>query len=422
MGRYLVYRVVADGGMGRVYEALDKALNRHVAVKILHPDVARDDVSMQRFKREYEVSKALPHEHIIEVVDFQATDDGSFALVLEFLVGEELRATLKREKVISPARAIRMLSQVAMGLDLAHSRKLIHRDLKPDNIFLCQTVSGDLSKVLDFGSVKDKNQTAKQLTVMGTTIGSPYYMAPEQAQALETLDQRADVWSLAAIFYEVVAGVVPFKGVNGPSILLEILTKEPLPISEAARGRVYPVPASLDRVLERALTKLASLRTNSAGEFADEVGAAYGLGGDHREWALIDEAQLGAIIENNLARGFGARAEPQDPVAGFFGATNPLGEGSGFDFSAMDAAFADANHEPQRAGASVHFSSSSELGRSNGSPRLLQNSERVPSSAAGPLSSFFGELKGPHSVMVAGVLVAVIFLVCGVVLGLVFLL
>jgi len=191
--RYQVRRVVADGGMGRVYEALDMQARRNVALKVLHPDVSRDEIAVQRFKREFEVSKMLPHDHIVEVLDFQPTTDGSFVLVMEFLYGEELRSTLKREGVISPGRMVRLLSQVAIGLDEAHARKFVHRDLKPDNLFLCQTSDGDIAKLLDFGSAKDKGESAKKLTVLGTTIGSPFYMAPEQAQGLDTLDQRADV-------------------------------------------------------------------------------------------------------------------------------------------------------------------------------------------------------------------------------------
>ena len=234
--RYQVRRVVADGGMGRVYEALDMQARRNVALKVLHPDVSRDQIAVERFKREFEVSKMLPHDYIVEVLDFQPTPDESFVLAMEFLYGEELRATLKREQVISPARMLRMLSQVAIGLDEAHARKFVHRDLKPDNLFLCQTHEGDIAKLLDFGSAKDKGESAKKLTVLGTTIGSPFYMAPEQAQGLETLDHRADVWALAAIIYECVVGRVPFIGNNGPSILLQILTKEPAPPSEAAQG------------------------------------------------------------------------------------------------------------------------------------------------------------------------------------------
>src|SRR6188768_2983561 len=113
--RYQVRRVVADGGMGRVYEALDMQERRNVALKILHADVARDEVSVERFKREFQVSSTLPHQHIVEVLGFQPTHDGTYALVMEFLYGEELRSTLKREGVISPARVVRLLAQTALA-------------------------------------------------------------------------------------------------------------------------------------------------------------------------------------------------------------------------------------------------------------------------------------------------------------------
>ena len=118
--------------------------------------------------------------------------------------------------MIAPARLVRMLAQAAFALDAAHAMKLVHRDLKPDNLFLCQTREGDIVKVLDFGSVKDKGESAKKLTVLGTTIGSPFYMAPEQAQGLDTLDHRADVWALAAIAYECLTAHVPFSGKQRP--------------------------------------------------------------------------------------------------------------------------------------------------------------------------------------------------------------
>jgi serine/threonine-protein kinase len=324
--RYQVRRVVADGGMGRVYEALDMSERRNVALKILHPNVATDPVALERFKREFEVSKQLPHEHIVDVLDFQPTHDGSYALVMEFLYGEELRATLKRESVLPPERVVRMVSQVAIGLDGAHSRKLVHRDLKPDNIFLCQTREGDIVKLLDFGSVKDKGETAKKLTVMGTTIGSPFYMAPEQAQGLETLDHRADVWALAAIAYECVTGQVPFKGNNGPSILLEILTKEPAPPSQAGAGQKYPVPPTLDHVMTHALKKAAATRIGSVGALADALGAAYGLTGSHLEWAHTTQAELGAAIQARLPEMMQAKpAAPTDGVSdSFFGESAAL--------------------------------------------------------------------------------------------------
>src|SRR5262249_55389884 len=159
--------------MGRVYQALDLEKNRSVALKILHPDVATDEVAVERFKREFELSSQLRHEHIVAVLAFAKTEDESFALVMEYLEGEELRMLLKREKTLTPERVVRMMSQVALGLEAAHARKIVHRDLKPDNIFLCGTREGDDVKILDFGSVRDNSEGAKKLTVMGTTIGSP---------------------------------------------------------------------------------------------------------------------------------------------------------------------------------------------------------------------------------------------------------
>jgi serine/threonine-protein kinase len=337
--RYQVRRVVADGGMGRVYEALDMQARRNVALKVLHQEVSKDQIAVERFKREFEVSKLLPHDYIVEVLDFLPTPDQSFVLVMEFLYGEELRATLKREQVISPARMLRMLSQVAIGLDQAHARKFVHRDLKPDNLFLCQTPEGDIAKLLDFGSAKDKGETAKKLTVLGTTIGSPFYMAPEQAQGLDTLDHRADVWALAAIIYECVVGRVPFIGNNGPSILLQILTKEPVPPSEAGKGQKFPVPPTLDRVMTHAFKKTAGQRIASVGALSDAVGAAYGLTGTHVEWAKTAEAELSARVSAAMPKLLATVNAPrvENVADSFFGESDSL-EGMGDPFAAAAAA------------------------------------------------------------------------------------
>ncbi len=293
-GRYQIWRRVADGGMGRVYQALDTREDRGVALKILHSDVAQDSVQVERFKREFACSAALPHDHIVDVLAFERTEDGSFALVMEYLEGEELRTLLKREKVIRPERLIRMMAQSAIGLQAAHDRKVVHRDLKPDNIFLCGARDGDQTKILDFGSVRDNSIGAKKLTVMGTTIGSPFYMSPEQAQALPDLDHRADVWSMAAIAYECLTGVLPFSATSGPAILLAILSNDPTPPSEA--GKAHGVPPTLDPVIEESLAKSAAIRTPSMGALVDRIGHAYGLEGSHVDWARTPQDELGARI------------------------------------------------------------------------------------------------------------------------------
>lgn len=354
-GRYRVYRIVADGGMGRVYQALDLAQPRTVALKILHPEVATDKVALARFRREFELSTALGHDHIVEVLAFEQTEDQSYALVEEYLEGEELRTLLKRDKTIPPSRVVRMISQMAMGLESPHERKIVHRDLKPDNIFLCGTREGDEVKILDFGSVRDNSEGAKKLTVMGTTIGSPFYMAPEQAQGLLTLDQRADVWSVAAIAYEALTGTVPFRGSTGPSILLAILTTEPTPPSEV--GAEHGVPATLDPVMEAALVKNPGIRLPTVGALADRLGAAYGLSGDHRLWARTPQDQLAAQIREGLPRALAAYAAS--------GEASP-------NLAAMDQAFGAARPASDQArGADGTFSEDLVMGVPSGLPRWL---------------------------------------------------
>jgi serine/threonine-protein kinase len=344
-GRYEIRRVVADGGMGRVYEGIDKQTDTRIAVKILHDDVAKDDVSLERFKREYEISALLPHEHIVKVLDFQRESlSSTWLLVMEFLDGEELRYVLKREKVLPPERLIRMLSQVAIGLDEAHGRSFIHRDLKPDNVFLCGTREGDIVKLLDFGSVKDQSGNRKKLTVLGTTIGSPYYMSPEQAQGLDSIDARADVFALGAVTYECVTGEVPFTGNNGPSILLAIMTKDPVPPSTKAGAAKFPVPPALDDVLEEALAKNVAIRTRSVGVFADAVGHAYGLSGDHHAWASAPAQDLARQIDEAKSRVMVPKVAPLGVVADPFAsapipATLPMSNPSPAARQNLDQAF-----------------------------------------------------------------------------------
>ena len=207
-----------------------------------------------------------------------------------------------------------MLSQVALGLDKAHQIPIVHRDLKPDNLFLCGTREGDVTKILDFGSVKDKQKDAKKLTVLGTTIGSPYYMAPEQVPGHRHARRAADVFALAAIMYECVCGTVPFAGSNGPSILLAIMTKDPEPPSMKGAQQKWPPPAKLDDVIEEALAKNPNIRTKTVGDLADAVGRAYGLDGNHRDWAKTSQPELTQKIEN-APKGQAAGAVAADPFA-----------------------------------------------------------------------------------------------------------
>ena len=323
-GHYEIRRIVADGGMGRVYEARDANTDRRVAVKVLHPEVARDTVAVERFKREFEISKDLPHDHIVDVLDFQEPTPKQFVMAMEFLDGEELRTVLKREKTIDPARIVRMLSQVAIGLDEAHRRQFVHRDLKPDNIYLCGSRAGDVVKILDFGSVRiNKNRQMSKLTSMGTTIGSPYYMSPEQAQGAENLDHRADVFALGAIAYECLTGQVPFTGANGPAILLAILTKNPAPVSTRVSA-AWKLPSAVDDVIDDALAKKPETRTPTVGALADAFGKAFGLDGNHLDWALMPTLQIGEAMAAARAAGKVTEAVADPFASGAAGAIGAL--------------------------------------------------------------------------------------------------
>ncbi|UQA56139.1 serine/threonine-protein kinase [Polyangium aurulentum] len=322
-GRYQIWRAVAEGAMGRVYEALDRKQGRGVALKILHQEVAEDPVALARFKREFELNDKLSHEHVVEVHAFEHDAEDNYVLVMEYLEGEELRMRLDADKVLAPARVLRIVSQVALGLQPAHDQQIVHRDLKPDNVFLCASPEGDVVKLLDFGSVRDNSEGAKKLTALGTTIGSPYYMAPEQAQGLAALDHRADVWSVAAIAYEALTGKVPFEGASGPAILLNIITKPHRPPSEV--GKAHGVPRTLDAVMDDALAKDPAERIPTVGALVDQIGRAYGLEGTHVAWAKTTEEALAARIDGALPELLARLAEEG---------------GGGSDLGAMDAAFA----------------------------------------------------------------------------------
>jgi serine/threonine protein kinase len=413
--RYQVRRVVADGGMGRVYEALDKQEKRHVALKILHAELAKDQIAVERFKREFEVSSQLSNVHIVEVLDFTATADGSHALVMEFLQGEELRATLKRERRLPRARVVRLVSQVALGLDDAHAKSLVHRDLKPDNLFLCQTAAGDMVKVLDFGSVRDNAANAKKLTVVGTTIGSPFYMSPEQAQGLDGLDRRADVWSLAAIAYECLTGEVPFMGNNGPSILLEILTKEPRLPSSVAGG----IPRGVERALLHALKKPVGLRTSSVGQFADELGAGFGLAADHERWARTPEHEL----EQQMAEAQAARlnAPASEPVPAS-ASDEFFGELGGLGWSERSPAIAEQPRAPASEAARKlptlppTSGATSNGGHRNSAPANASRSSGAPPSGDVPSSLSLSPVLHDRSRWLAVAGVAVVALLVGIAL------
>ncbi|MGE0787088.1 MAG: serine/threonine protein kinase [Sandaracinaceae bacterium] len=292
LGNYIVAAHVADGAMGAVYEARNAETRERVAIKVLHPDVEQDEIAVERFHREYETADMFDHPHIVRVKDFGVTRDGQHYLTMEFLVGKELGEILRTEGKQRPARALRILAQVAEALDYAHSFGVIHRDLKPDNIYVCATPNGDDVRLLDFGSVKLQVETGQKLTAFGTTLGSPYYMSPEQAKGLPDVDNRTDVFAIGAILYEALSGFVAFQAPTVAEILMKIVRSMPAPIHTVAEG----LPPKIHAVIEKAIAKKKEERYADPKALVDAALDAFGVEGGCSAWADRPEAELEAAI------------------------------------------------------------------------------------------------------------------------------
>lgn len=307
LGAYQVTSRIADGAMGRVYEARHPETSERVAIKVLHPDVAKDTVAVERFKREFESAEELDHPGVVRVYEFGETADGSHFMTMEYLDGEELTKALEREQRFGPAMLLKVVCELAPSLDHAHSFGFIHRDLKPDNIFLHREASGDITvKVLDFGSVKLQMETGPKLTAFGTTLGSPYYMSPEQAMGQQDVDQRTDVFAVAAMVWEMATGQVCFSGSNVAEILMKIVQASPAAPS-SVNGEL---PPSFDQAVLAGLAKEKQGRPASVGALADSLLQAYGLTEGHAVW----EQRTLVELQQALASSKPASVHP-DPLA-----------------------------------------------------------------------------------------------------------
>ena len=264
-GRYRIETLVGEGGMGAVYEAVQQDLDRRVALKILHEHLTQDVELRGRFQREARVVAMLGHPNVVQISDFQARDGEPPFFVMELLHGENLRDLLKRAQVLAPERACYIAVQVLSALEAAHRANVVHRDIKPDNIFLERTdVQADIVKVLDFGVAKLLGRDeGMKLTKSGLVVGTLSYMAPEQALG-DPVDGRADLYSLAATMYLSLTGRKPFDGSTTAALLKKIMNEVP-----PSASRLRPeIPEKLSAVFDRALAKRPEDRFASAADMA----------------------------------------------------------------------------------------------------------------------------------------------------------
>jgi serine/threonine-protein kinase len=272
-GRYHVTGVLGRGGMGIVYEGLHQPLGRSVAIKVLGPNTASDPVVVARFLREARVASGLAHGNIVDVSDLGRLPDGRPYLVMPKVAGIDFATLIEREGRMPPARVANLLRGVAAALDLVHAKGLVHRDVKPENLMHVVRADGsETVMLLDFGIAALLAHNAVRLTQDDMMCGSPAYMAPELI-ATGTFDRRADVYALATVAFELLAGCLPFDDAL-PMRVMVTKTERPAPsLSEAAE---HSFSEDVERVIARGLARDPAERYASAGEFVEELALAAG--------------------------------------------------------------------------------------------------------------------------------------------------
>jgi serine/threonine protein kinase/predicted ATPase len=272
-GRYRLVRPLGRGGMGTVYEAVHEGLGRKVAIKVLHAMLAWDPEQLGRFRREAQAAAAIGHPNIVQVTDFSAAPGEPPFLVMDLLEGRSLGQAIAREGPLVPAWVAHVASQILHALAAAHRAGIVHRDIKPDNVFLTSIAGqADAVKVLDFGVAKlQESGATDKLTSVGAMIGTPAYMAPEQARGGE-IDGRADLYAVGACMFHALAGRVPFQATSSPALLYAILEQGPPDLAELRAD----VPPALSAVVARAMLKDPAARFASADAMRAAIEAVIG--------------------------------------------------------------------------------------------------------------------------------------------------
>jgi serine/threonine-protein kinase len=253
LGQYLLKRRLGAGGMGEVYLSEHLLLRRPCALKLIRPERAGDPKHLARFEREVRATAALTHPNTVQIFDYGHTEDGTFYYVMEYLPGLTLDQLVQEHGPLPPARAVYVLRQLCGALGEAHARGLVHRDVKPGNVMLCERGGAhDVAKLLDFGLVIPPAQDLdEKLTQEGVVPGTPAYLSPEQAGGSEDLDARSDIYGVGALAYFLLTGRPPFAGRSAMQMLAAHLYEKPQPLTDHRPD----VPVDLEAVVLRCLAK-----------------------------------------------------------------------------------------------------------------------------------------------------------------------
>jgi serine/threonine protein kinase len=276
-GRYRVLQKLGEGSMGAVYRGVHETLRNPVAIKFLLEHASASDVMVARFEREAIAAANLGHPNIAAAMDLGRLPDGTFFLVMELVDGTPLRAVLSREGRLPPSRALHILKQLGAALTRAHSVDIVHRDLKPENVVVFDRGSErDVVKVIDFGLARMKSATfgggATKITRVGSVLGSPHYMSPEQV-AGQKADARADQYALGVMAFEMLAGRVPFQTKDGEVMYMHLSVPVPKITDHAP-----DLPEALNGVIAQMMAKEANARFASVADAVAAIAKALGDG------------------------------------------------------------------------------------------------------------------------------------------------
>jgi serine/threonine-protein kinase len=301
-GRYKIERIIGRGGMGTVYACRHVVVGKAAAMKVLKSGMDRSESVLQRFIREAQTANAVRSRHIVEVSDFGQLESGSFYVVMDLLEGESFASALRSGRLTMP-ELLRVFIQVADGLYAAHAVGVVHRDLKPDNVFLVSDGGQpDFVKLLDFGIAKVIHDEPTSLTETGVILGTPSYMSPEQARA-EAVDHRSDIYALGVMMYRAFTGRLPFVADSSIGVITRHLTQEPeLP------SRIQEIDPALERIILRCLAKSADARYPTMGDVA------------HALRELVGEAPS----RPHTAFGSGSYPTVSAPTSGLASAPTPM--------------------------------------------------------------------------------------------------
>ena len=264
---YRIERVLGEGAMGKLYEASHLRLDRRFAIKVLHVPLAQREELRQRFDREARVMSRIRSDNVVDVIDVTVAPDGRTCIVTELLDGVDLERHLEERGGKLPAgEAVALLRQCLRGLSAAHALGVVHRDLKPSNLFLARDASGRVTlKVLDFGVAKSGGEA--ELTAAGTIMGTPAYMAPEQARGAKFADARSDIYAAGAVLYRMLTGHAPYDEGDVNGTLIRLMQEAPPRPSSLARE----IPPGLEAMMERAMARDPAQRHQSAAELEQDL-------------------------------------------------------------------------------------------------------------------------------------------------------